>query len=200
MKLLYLLFSFCFTPLSYAYFKTSENASDIQIGPDTSVFKIGRDIYSYGGQFNGIVSKFGIDENETLYAESYYVKDLDFACMFCFSFVMSDNSVLTITGDDYMPAANKSYNNNMGVFYFNPIDNTAPKDANYKMLEGSPTQRFFHQAVITPDKKSVYVFGGFERASPKNINLNIVQFDISSSTFITHGNLTFIGGTATMLP
>jgi hypothetical protein len=112
---------------------------------------------------------------------------------------MSNNSVLTITGDDYMPAANKSYNNNMGVFYFNPIDNTAPKDANFKMLHGSPAQRGYHQAVITPDKESVYIFGGFECVS-LNINLYIVQFNISASTFINHGNLTFIGGTATMLP
>jgi hypothetical protein len=149
--------------------------------------------------FTGIVSKFGINENETLYAEIYYVKDLDFVCMFCYSFVMSNNSVLTITGDDYMPAANKSYNNNMGVFYFNPIDNTAPKNANYKMLQGSPAQRIFHQAVIAPDKESVYIFGGLERVS-LNINLYIVQYDVSSSIFTNHGNLTFIGGTATTLP
>jgi hypothetical protein len=113
---------------------------------------------------------------------------------------MSNNSVLTLTGSDNSIAANKSYSTNMGVYYFNPINNTAPKDANYKMLPGSPTQRFFHQAVITPDKESVYIFGGFETASPKNIYLNIVQFDISSSTFINHDKLTFVGGTATMLP
>jgi hypothetical protein len=130
----------------------------MRIGPDMTVFRIGRDIYSYGGEYTGIVSKFGIDENETLYAEHYPVKDLHFDCLFCSSFVMSNNSVLTLTGSDNSIAANKSYSTNMGVYYFNPIDNTAPKDANYKMLPGSPTQRFFQQAVITPDKKSVYIW------------------------------------------
>jgi hypothetical protein len=41
----------------------------------------------------------------------------------------------------------------MGVYYFNPVENTAPTDNTYKMLQGTPIQRLYHQAVITPDKK-----------------------------------------------
>jgi hypothetical protein len=88
----------------------------------------------------------------------------------------------------------------MGVFYFNPIENTASKGNSYKMLQGNPLQRVYQQAVMTPDKKSVYIFGGVEHTSPINLNPAIVQFDIATSTFISHDTFTFIGGTATMLP
>jgi hypothetical protein len=112
---------------------------------------------------------------------------------------MSDDSVLTLTGYEYSNE-NGSDINSMGVYYFNPVESTINKGSSYKKLPGSPTQKILHQAVITPDKKSVYIFGGLNYGYVNQTNTSIIQFDISSSTFINHNNFTFIGGTATMLP
>ncbi|KAI8883491.1 hypothetical protein K501DRAFT_272618 [Backusella circina FSU 941] len=186
---------------SYAKYGPVDVVPDMKIGANTVVFNIGRDIYSYGGDSSGNVFKYGIDENKNIYTKNYKVKDLASLCMFCFSFVMSNDSVLTLTGYDGLGSVNgSSIENNMGVYYFNPITNSAPKGDNYKILEGSPVQRLYHQAVITPNKKSVYIFGGVEHKFYLNVNTSIVQFDVSSAVFTNHGNFSFVGGTATMLP
>jgi hypothetical protein len=192
MNVLYLLLSLSFISFSFA---------DLKIGANTAVFRIGRDIYSYGEDDSGNLFKYGIDENKNIYSTRYKVKDLEALCLFCFSFVMENDSVLTLTGYDSLGSVNgSSTENNMGVYYFNPVEQTAPKGKDYKKLPGSPVQREYHQAVMTPDKKSVYIFGGIEHKFFLYIDISIVQFDISSSTFINHQLFRFVGGTATMLP
>ncbi|KAI8883507.1 hypothetical protein K501DRAFT_272636 [Backusella circina FSU 941] len=184
---------------SYASYGPLEPLPDMKIGKFPAVFRVGRDIYSYGRATSNI-SKFGIDENKNLYAKTYYVEDLDFKCFFCFNFVMRHDSVLILTGYDSSVGANHTDSTNMGVFYFDPLTNSGPKSDSYKILQGSPKRRLYFQAVITPDKKSIYIFGGFGHTSLVNVNTSIVQFDISTSTFTNHDIFPFVGGTATMLP
>lgn len=199
--LIYLLLSLSLVPFSYAVYGPLGTNPDMKIGANTAVFRIGRNIYSYGGDDSGSLFKYGIDENKTIYTNHSKVKDLEAICLFCFSFVMNNNSVLTLTGYDGLGPANGSFiQYRTGVYYFNPKEQTVLKGENYKMLPGSPVQRGYHQAVMTPDKKSVYIFGGIEHKFSSYINISIVQFDISSSTFINHQLFRFIGGTATMLP
>ncbi|KAI8883506.1 hypothetical protein K501DRAFT_272635 [Backusella circina FSU 941] len=199
MNLLYVLLSLNLVPLSYAYYGPQGTVSNLKSGLYSTLFSIGRDIYSYGS-YDSLVSKFRIEEDKTFYADSYYVEALNFTCRFCFSFAMSADSVLTLTGYDNSAVVSDSLKNNMGVYYFNPLTNTVSKSNRYKMLQGNPVQRTYHQAVITPDKKLVYIFGGIEYNLNMNVNLSIVQFDVSTSTFTSRENFAFVGGTATMLP
>ncbi|KAI8883498.1 hypothetical protein K501DRAFT_333290 [Backusella circina FSU 941] len=202
MNLLYLLLSLSLIPFSYANYGPLGTISNMKIGAATAVFRIGRDIYSYGGDDSGIVSKYGIDTNRSLYAKTYHVKKLEYVCLFCFSFVISNDSVLTFSGYDGLGAPDEptTIHNHMGVYYFNPVKSTVSSHSAYKMLPGNPIQRLYHQAVITPDQKSVYIFGGIEHTSNITLDLRIVQFDISSFTFTNRNRFTFVGGTATMLP
>jgi hypothetical protein len=171
----------------------------MEMGYYSTSFKIGRDVYTYGTFYNNI-SKFGIDENKNYYSQVLVVDSLTFACGFCFSFVMSDDSVLTSTGYDTSDDPGGYTSNKMGFFYLNPIEKTITKPSGYKTLPGTPNQRVYHQAVMPPDKKSVYIFGGLDVEQANISSASILQFDITSSTFTTHGNFTFIGGAATMLP
>jgi hypothetical protein len=110
---------------------------------------------------------------------------------------MNDSSVLIAPGYNYTNGTNSS---SMGMIYYDPNLNEYTVPSGYADLIDKPTQRVLHQVVMSPDKGSLFLFGGLVVKDKLEPYAEIFQYNIRNSTFYKYDNFTLVGGTATMLP
>ncbi|KAI8876760.1 hypothetical protein K501DRAFT_279110 [Backusella circina FSU 941] len=217
MKLYRLFYTIFFASYTYAYYGLPEKPVNLTLGIFPASYKIGPDIYSYGGfdmeDDQYITTQLSIDSEKSLNVKNITSIDLAQFCYFCFGFVMNDSSVLILTGSHLTLYTSGSTGKNISTSYYNPIENTAIETTLPPTSPVIPTERIYNQAVITPDNNSIYIFGGIsnfqDALNQKNylqlsqnltINQNILKLDIASNSYTNITNFTFVGGTATMLP